>query len=523
MSHETSNTTEGFRIAYMEKPKTMRFLFLPLLLFCCISSIWGQKLDTLTNFDSAHIFQREYHNGCLYMVTSSTLQYGKAELWVFRERDSSLKKIGKWNVKNAPSGTSPNLIKGDSFYFFISQKSSSTLYRLNQLTIADSFRSSTIYENVRGELIFHEKSPNQLSSKTRWLYFNEKPRTFKAFTTFREGSWYPRSGPGLNFILHGSEETGDTLFMYNTHLDTSYGIAIGRYRESGSSNKWLYFQKGREVWRTDGTRKNTTKLGFPKVPWRYRFYPTPLGLVVRGESGSPDSRIYRYWLSIDNVTTQLPTSNNRSTFEGSLPVFERKMVTVNDSVFQVYDPQQKKLVHFASFQVNTRPHGSNLKCYYDYHNGHLVYTKHFEKWDSLDSRLLLADSTEIWVASIDSLSDTRIRTGGTRYIKATDNSIYIGHDGFTGRIKYNLRPIAVTKQNPRPKNKVRLYPNPVKSTLYVSGFEDSSGTQKVYNMNGRLVLKANLNSGGLSVSPLTNGVYLLRLSDGTVKHFVVAH
>jgi hypothetical protein len=60
-----------------------------------------------------------------------------------------------------------------------------------------------------------------------------------------------------------------------------------------------------------------------------------------------------------------------------------------------------------------------------------------------------------------------------------------------------------------------LYPNPVKDVITISGVEAASAT--IYDLNGRLVQQAEINSSRIPVQQLAKGTYILRIKDAQGK------
>jgi cyanophycinase-like exopeptidase len=60
-------------------------------------------------------------------------------------------------------------------------------------------------------------------------------------------------------------------------------------------------------------------------------------------------------------------------------------------------------------------------------------------------------------------------------------------------------------------NKIFLYPNPVKNTLYIDGL--LNGNYTIYDTQGRLIKDSGeINSDGIEVSSLSNGLYLIKIT-----------
>ena len=58
---------------------------------------------------------------------------------------------------------------------------------------------------------------------------------------------------------------------------------------------------------------------------------------------------------------------------------------------------------------------------------------------------------------------------------------------------------------------IKIFPNPVKNSLYISG-DSSNYNIKIYSLLGQLVISAS-NVDEVDVSSLTNGVYLIKISN----------
>ena len=68
---------------------------------------------------------------------------------------------------------------------------------------------------------------------------------------------------------------------------------------------------------------------------------------------------------------------------------------------------------------------------------------------------------------------------------------------------------------------IKVYPNPVKNTLYIAGGSDVYNIE-VYSLLGQLVMKVS-NTNEINVSLFTEGVYLIKISAGnatTTKRFI---
>jgi len=68
---------------------------------------------------------------------------------------------------------------------------------------------------------------------------------------------------------------------------------------------------------------------------------------------------------------------------------------------------------------------------------------------------------------------------------------------------------------------IKVYPNPVKNTLYIAGDSDVYNIE-VYSLLGQLVMKAS-NTNEINVSLFTEGIYLIKISTDnatTTKRFV---
>ena len=69
---------------------------------------------------------------------------------------------------------------------------------------------------------------------------------------------------------------------------------------------------------------------------------------------------------------------------------------------------------------------------------------------------------------------------------------------------------------------VKIYPNPVKNTLHVSG--NTIETVDVYSINGKHILSQQLSTQTIDVSNLANGMYFVNLKDANgntaIKKFI---
>jgi len=68
---------------------------------------------------------------------------------------------------------------------------------------------------------------------------------------------------------------------------------------------------------------------------------------------------------------------------------------------------------------------------------------------------------------------------------------------------------------------IKIFPNPVKNSLYISG-DSSNYNIKIYSLLGQLVMAAS-NVGEVDVSSFTKGVYLIKISNEnstTTKRFI---
>ena len=61
-------------------------------------------------------------------------------------------------------------------------------------------------------------------------------------------------------------------------------------------------------------------------------------------------------------------------------------------------------------------------------------------------------------------------------------------------------------------NIIKVYPNPVKDKLFISGNETPI-TVAIYNVLGKEVLSIK-NTNNINVQALPSGVYMIRISDG---------
>ncbi|HMR45744.1 MAG TPA: T9SS type A sorting domain-containing protein [Bacteroidia bacterium] len=72
-----------------------------------------------------------------------------------------------------------------------------------------------------------------------------------------------------------------------------------------------------------------------------------------------------------------------------------------------------------------------------------------------------------------------------------------------------------------PADKVRIQPNPVNNTLFITGLSDASNELVVYDIYGRLIIKKQTNdtNSSIDVSSLSDGVYNLRIKNETGEYF----
>ncbi|NMH27482.1 T9SS type A sorting domain-containing protein [Flavobacterium silvaticum] len=63
-------------------------------------------------------------------------------------------------------------------------------------------------------------------------------------------------------------------------------------------------------------------------------------------------------------------------------------------------------------------------------------------------------------------------------------------------------------------NALSVYPNPVKDILRISGISGNIQAS-IFDVNGRLMLNQQINSNGIDLSSLQNGIYLVKVSDDT--------
>jgi hypothetical protein len=63
---------------------------------------------------------------------------------------------------------------------------------------------------------------------------------------------------------------------------------------------------------------------------------------------------------------------------------------------------------------------------------------------------------------------------------------------------------------------ILIYPNPFQETLTVTGLDEVGGTLSVYNMEGKILLSQNINSGEVKIemSTLKTGVYFIKIENG---------
>jgi hypothetical protein len=60
---------------------------------------------------------------------------------------------------------------------------------------------------------------------------------------------------------------------------------------------------------------------------------------------------------------------------------------------------------------------------------------------------------------------------------------------------------------------IKIYPNPAKNTLYISGFPESSNEIiiELQNIEGKTLKQAVLNGNSLDISDLSTGMYVLKI------------
>jgi len=86
---------------------------------------------------------------------------------------------------------------------------------------------------------------------------------------------------------------------------------------------------------------------------------------------------------------------------------------------------------------------------------------------------------------------------------------------------YNSSGIVGLRDN-KASDKIKLYPNPVKSNLFVDGLPQNA-TVKIYDMRGKLLLSSKNGENQIDVNNLAKGVYSIQISDKngiTTKKFV---
>lgn len=66
---------------------------------------------------------------------------------------------------------------------------------------------------------------------------------------------------------------------------------------------------------------------------------------------------------------------------------------------------------------------------------------------------------------------------------------------------------------PKVKEKVSLFPNPLKETLYIKAADNKEYIYQIYNMSGQLVQSGKFEDGKTNVSSLLSGTYLVRINN----------
>ena len=63
-----------------------------------------------------------------------------------------------------------------------------------------------------------------------------------------------------------------------------------------------------------------------------------------------------------------------------------------------------------------------------------------------------------------------------------------------------------------------IYPNPVSDLLYINGLNDESATMTIFDVSGKMVMNHLLTNNAIDVSPLTKGIYILRVTSAEGVH-----
>lgn len=68
-------------------------------------------------------------------------------------------------------------------------------------------------------------------------------------------------------------------------------------------------------------------------------------------------------------------------------------------------------------------------------------------------------------------------------------------------------------------NELSIYPNPVKSIVFIKGLNEKTTLISIYKMNGMLVFKSNINDidSSIDLSKLSSGLYLAKINNQTFK------
>lgn len=101
-------------------------------------------------------------------------------------------------------------------------------------------------------------------------------------------------------------------------------------------------------------------------------------------------------------------------------------------------------------------------------------------------------------------------------------------DGLTLYLDSPLMGYAIFKEYPLSVNdhvskRVKIYPNPVLNTLYISSEKNDIERLNIYSISGQKVLEQHIISNTIDVSNLSNGMYFIEItsSEGkTVKKFI---
>lgn len=100
-----------------------------------------------------------------------------------------------------------------------------------------------------------------------------------------------------------------------------------------------------------------------------------------------------------------------------------------------------------------------------------------------------------------------------------DGKILIGgyftsYNGTTANRIIRLKGTPTLSNEDFEKNKINIYPNPVKETIYTSNITDVEF--EIFNILGKSILKGKTNENQINVNSLSKGIYILKLKKGDV-------